>query len=594
MSVDSAQIHPTRQAGVFVPVFALRRAGDAGCGDTRAVREMARWCSRQGFRVLQLLPINETSGDNSPYNAISSCALDITTLTPEPKEIPGLTPATLASILTKETQVELSHGPVAYRRVKALKWSIVRAAFDHFEQSPQAHREDQASFARFCAAEKSWLDDYALFRALVEEHDGSPVWEAWPARHRTPASARAWLRRLGPTRRDQIHQLIRFYQFAQWVLYQQWEQTARAAAHCGVSLMGDIPFGISRSSADVWAAPEQFDLQWSGGAPPEPLFQPDEFTKKWGQNWGIPLYRWDVMEKDGFSWWRRRVQLTTRFFRIFRIDHVLGFYRIFAFPWPPQDNHLYTSLSREEVLATVGDLPRFRPRDDESEASRQANQAEGERLLRMIQEAAGDAIIVAEDLGVVPVYVRPSLQTLGISGYKIPMFERDESSREYRPLSTYPILSLAALSTHDHETMRGMWERLWGVIESELGVGTIPEGDAGLSPAGKEAAWELYRLLRFAGLDDRTLIRDFEPSVRPALLRAVWQAPSWLAIALLTDLFGLNLRFNVPGPVSESNWSERLPFMVEDLLDKSYRPDIQATIRQDLAEAQRLPLPGAD
>lgn len=579
---------PPTRAGLFVPAFALRRPNDAGCGDTLAVQEMATWCARHGFSVLQLLPINETSGDNSPYNAISSCALDITTLTVDPDHLPGLTPETLHHLFPADLQHRLAQGPVAYRQVKALKWHLCREAFARFSAGP-SDPALQRAFDQFRATEESWLFPYALFRTLMAIHQESPVWEEWPRHHRSPKAALAWLKKLGPDRRTAFEVEVRFYQFVQWVLHRQWEQTAAHAAALGVALMGDIPFGVSRSSADVWAQPEQFNLQWCGGAPPEPLFQPDEFTKKWGQNWGVPLYRWNIMEHDDFAWWRRRVRQTTRIFRMFRIDHVLGFYRVFAFPWHPRDNHRFTHLTPDEVKAAAGDLPRFLPHDDESPESRAANHAAGERLLRILQQAAGDTTIVAEDLGVVPVYVRPSLLSLGISGFKIPMFERDEASQEYKPTADYPPLTLATLSTHDHETMRGLWDRLWAAIEADLGPGTIPRGDEGLGPSGKQAAWELYRLQRFARLDDRTLIRDFEPAVHQALLRALWATPSWLAIAMITDLFALNLRFNVPGPVSESNWSERLPFTTADLLTGTFRPDLQATFRPTLSAAGRIP-----
>ena len=99
--------------------------------------------------------------------------------------------------------------------------------------------------------------------------------------------------------------------------------------------MGDIPFGVNLYSADVYSRRDEFALDWSGGAPPEPYFKDDEFTQKWGQNWGIPLYRWDVMRTRNLDWWRQRVRGVRKIFHVFRIDHVLGFYRIYAFPWRP-------------------------------------------------------------------------------------------------------------------------------------------------------------------------------------------------------------------------------------------------------------------
>ena len=127
-----------------------------------------------------------------------------------------------------------------------------------------------------------------------------------------------------------------FFRYVQWVADEQWRAVSRFAGERGVGLMGDIPFGVSYYSADVFSAARTFPLDWSGGAPPEPYFKDDEFTHKWGQNWGIPLYRWAGNAAHNFAWWRQRVRGVQRFFHIFRIDHVLGFYRIYAFPWRPR------------------------------------------------------------------------------------------------------------------------------------------------------------------------------------------------------------------------------------------------------------------
>jgi 4-alpha-glucanotransferase len=579
---------PPRQAGIFVPVFALRHQGDLGVGDTESVRRMVDVCARWGFRVLQLLPINETSGDNSPYNAISSCALDITTLATEPGLLPGLDPAVRREVCPDAYAAELSSGPVAYRKVKSVKWQLAREAFSAFQSRKLDYASERREFEEFCLAERDWLEPYALFRAIMADHEDCPVWEEWRPECRTLREAMAWVAELPVLESRRLDVECRFYQFVQWVLYRQWEAVQGHAEAHGVSLMGDIPFGLSRSSADVWAKPEQFDLTWSGGAPPEPFFQPDEFTKKWGQNWGVPLYRWTEMEKDGHAWWRRRVRCTVRIFKMFRIDHVLGFYRIFSFPWHPRENARFAGMTPEEVVGAVGDLPRFIPRDDTTEENRKANRLEGEALLRILQEAAGDAVIVAEDLGVVPVYVRPSLLSLGISGFKIPLFDRDEASREYTDPASYPELTLTTLSTHDHETMKGTWEGWWEKLERDWGPGKIGPGDAGLKPDAREASWEIYRLLRFCGLDDSKLRRDFEPAVHQGLCERLLASPSWLAVLTITDLFAIDLRFNVPGPVSESNWSERLPFTVEEMAGGKVRPDLTGVVTAALRKNRRL------
>src|SRR6202022_2928990 len=113
--------------------------------------------------------------------------------------------------------------------------------------------------------------------------------------------------------------------------------------------MGHIPFGVSYYSADVFARPAAFALDWSGGAPPEPYFKDDEFTQKWGQNWGIPLYRWELMRANNLGWWRQRIRGVKQIFDLFRIDHVLGFYRIYAFPWRPERNKEFLPLDWNQM-----------------------------------------------------------------------------------------------------------------------------------------------------------------------------------------------------------------------------------------------------
>ena len=178
----------------------------------------------------------------------------------------------------------------------------------------------------------------------------------------------------------------------------------------GVKLMGDVPIGISWHSCDVFFHRDEFHLDWCGGSPPEGMSQSDPFFQQWGQNWGIPLYRWDHMEANGFRWWKTRIARLTEIFRMFRLDHILGFYRIYAFPWRPERNHEFLGLSHEQAAdITGGRLPRWFLRPDDTVENKAANRADGDVRLRAILEAADGAEVIAEDLGWVPEYVRPHL-----------------------------------------------------------------------------------------------------------------------------------------------------------------------------------------
>jgi 4-alpha-glucanotransferase len=229
------------------------------------------------------------------------------------------------------------------------------------------------------------------------------------------------------------------------------------------------------------------------------------------------------------------------------------------------------------------------PGDDETEESASANRQNGERLLSVMKEAAGNAVVIGEDLGVVPPYVRPSLMELGISGFKIPVFERDLESREWKPPEEYPSLTVATLSTHDHQTLAGLWEAWWTTYEA--GRKNAPPIDTeNREPTESEkASWELYRTLRFARLDDRELIRDYSPLVREGACRRLLESASWLAILSITDLYGLDLRFNVPGVMAASNWSTRFPATVEELGQDEEWKEIGLFAEREIYGSGRFP-----
>lgn len=542
--------HPL--AGVLVPVFALRTEQDVGIGDTEGVRQMIDWCHALRLNLLQTLPINEVSDDNSPYNAISSLAIEPTTLAVTPEHLPDLAPDRFAALATPELLAELRRGLVLYPRVRRLKRELLEAAFDGF--LAQHHGRDTVrarEFAAFTAANSGWVSDYALFRVLMEENGGSPAFTWWPAEQQDPTRARAWLAALPTERREALIRKQLFFTYVQWLAFTQWTALKAYGTARQVFLMGDIPFGVGRCSADVWANPAIFDLEWSGGAPPEKVFKVDPFTEKWGQNWGIPNYRWDELRRRDFDWWRTRVGNIQKVFHLYRIDHVLGFFRIYSFPWTPDRNAEFLPLTEAGAAQRAGGrLPGFKQFPDDTPEHKAANQAQGEELLRVVQEASGETTVVAEDLGVVPEYVPPTLLKLGLPGFRIPMLFREPDGR-YSDPKAYPRLSLAQPATHDHPPLAAGWVEAWQSIDSGRDV----EG----------ARRELRHLLDFAGLKDLTPPREFTDGVHEAVSRAVLGANSWLAVFQITDVLGMTERFNTPGSVSASNWSHRLPLTVGQL-----------------------------
>jgi 4-alpha-glucanotransferase len=383
----------------------------------------------------------------------------------------------------------------------------------------------------------------------MEENGGSEAWDQWPREHLSASNARAWLAEQGGEVRERFAQRAAFFCYVQWVAYDQWAAAKNYAEERGVALMGDIPFGVSYYSADIFSRRDQFVLDWSGGAPPEPYFKDDKFTQNWGQNWGIPLYRWETMRTNQLEWWRQRVRGVRRIFHVFRIDHVLGFYRIYAFPWRPERNPEFLPLAIEEMLQrTAGRAPHFAPRDDSHWDNCEANRREGETYLRVVLQAAESTRLVGEDLGTVPPYVRPRLQALGIAGFKIPQWETTAEQRIVRG-DAYERLSVAAYATHDHQPLRAVWNE---ALEPE-------------HANHAQARATLEKIAQFAGIQSLGATPDYDRDFYLPVLRALFASNSWMAVVMITDLLARKDRFNVPGTAADSNWSRRLHMTVARL-----------------------------
>ena len=269
-------------------------------------------------------------------------------------------------------------------------------------------------------------------------------------------------------------------------------------------------------------------------------FKDDEFTQKWGQNWGIPVYRWNAMRSNGFAWWRRRVDGVRAVFHIFRIDHVLGFYRIYSFPWRPTRNDEFLPLEWDQMLEkTGGRAPHFTPRDDSTEQNAGANRRDGEEYLRALLQECGATRLAGEDLGTVPDYVRPSLQLLGIAGFKIPQWEVRQE--RLTPGNEYERLCVATYATHDHKPIRALWKEAFEETTS----------------TSDQARQDLSRMAQFAGFE-LSEGADFDTEFYPAIMEALFHCNAWIAVVMITDLLGQADRFNVPGTAAQTNWTRRM------------------------------------
>jgi len=555
-------------AGILTPLFALRSEKGLGIGDVATLREFIVWAREIGFGVVQLLPINEVGRDNSPYNAISAMAIEPMTLHLAPGSPEELSREAFESAMANENLVTLRRGPVKYERVRTLKRELLECAFKNFQLNATADR--QSVFEQFCERESNWLKQYSFFRVLMELNRESETWDEWKREHRDPQTARSWLAEQSTEMRTQFSGREKFFSYVQWIADEQWREVRKFAEKRQVALMGDIPFGISYYSADVFTERNIFHLDWSGGAPPEPYFKDDKFTIKWGQNWGIPVYNWPAMRAQDFAWWRQRVRGVSRIFHIFRIDHVLGFYRIYAFPWRPKRNAEFLPLTHAQMLEkTGGRSPHFAPRDDETAENCEANKREGEEYLRMVLAESGATRVVGEDLGTVPRYVRPSLQSLSIAGFKIPQWEFLDG--RMTPGKEFERLSVATYATHDHKPIRELWREMFDEK----------------SPTREQAREDLLKIAQFAGTGPQEGL-EYERAVYPAIMSALFNSNSWIAIVMITDLLARKDRFNVPGTAATTNWTRRLPKTISQMRESHSVRRKMRLIRELLEKSGRI------
>jgi len=548
-----------RCAGILLPAFSPRRKGDLGIGDTLALREWVDWAAEHQVGFLQLLPINENGADECPYSAISSIALDPIYLAIEVAEIPGLSAAEIANARLNLAAARASR-LVEYPSVRAAKRTLLELAWSRFDEASPALREECSRFAR---EEAKWLDDYCLFRWLMECHGESRTWDHWPESCQTPEKARSFLAEHRALDATAVTYRLGYYAFVQWLCFRQWRALRAHADSRGVKLMGDVPIGVSWHSSDAFFGRDSFHLDWWGGSPPESMFVHDRFLQQWGQNWGIPLYRWDEMEAQGFPWWKQRIHSLTEIFRIFRIDHILGFYRIYAFPWRPEHNAEFAHLNHEQAAAiTGGRLPRWFMRPDDTADNKAANRHDGDVRLRAIVEAAGTNEIVAEDLGWVPDYVRPHLAKLGIAGFRIPHWDCNAQGHPLRG-NAFPECSFATYSTHDHDPLGAVWNACHSATNRHHGhYSNREEADA-----ARDANHSLSILAEFADIPipANGLWPRFTEGIQWRLIKVLFASHSRYVALVVTELFGLEDRINRPGTHGGENWRFRLPWSLTEI-----------------------------
>ena len=516
----------SRRAGILVPLFSIPSSRSWGIGEIGDIERMCRWLDSAGQRVLQLLPINEMPpGETSPYSALSAMAIDPQFIALDDvedfREIGG--EAGLEDDMRRELDGVRVSPAIDYRRVRALKNTVLRRSFAQFLAREWTSGTRRAAALKAYTEEQAWwLEDYALYRALKAKHDEC-AWKDWPQplRARDAAALAA--------AREELAGEILYRQYVQWLAGDQWG-TARDRAG-DVALFGDLPFMVSGDSADVWARQDEFRLDASVGVPP------DAFSET-GQDWGLPVYRWDVLAARDYDWLRNRARRNADIYDGYRVDHLVGFYRTY---FRPQD----------------GGEPAFVPADQPDQVT------QGEAVLAVFREPGTE--IIAEDLGVVPDFVRESLARLDVPGYKVLRWEREWTSdgQPFKDPSTYPPVSVATSGTHDTEPMVIWWE---GAPRDE-----------------RSAVLEIPSIRQHLAADDATAAVEsagLPHAVREAMLESLYASGSDLLLLPIQDVFGWRDRINQPATVGEDNWTWRLPWPA----DRMPTEPVAIAVARQLAE----------
>jgi len=390
---------------------------------------------------------------------------------------------------------------INYVEVRQFKDRWLRRSFERFLRLEVSRGSPRSTlFEAFIADQAWWLDEYSVFRALHALHEELP-WHLWPEplARADPATVAA--------ARQALHTEIRYRMYLQWIAADQWADAKRMA--WPIRIFGDLPFMNSADSPDVWARQHEFRFDATIGVPP------DAFSET-GQDWGLPPWRWDEMAKTDFAWMRARARRYASLYDGFRIDHLVGLYRMYIRPIDKS-------------------LPAFfEPGDEPNQTTL------GETMIGVLGSGSPTPALIAEDLGVIPDFVRASMARLDLPGLKVLRWERDweQPGQPWIDPRDFPARSVATTGTHDIEPLA-------------------------------------------ATADGQT------DEQRAAVLQSLLSAGSCLTLIPLQDVFGWTERINTPAVVDDINWTWRLAWPVDTWLDGEHTVATAGRLRAWTREAER-------
>lgn len=478
--------------GISVPLFSLHTRHSCGIGEFLDLIPLIDWCSSLGMDIIQLLPLNDTLHYNNPYEAISAHALNPLHLSLH--RLPYLESSPqLAQHITRMQALSatprIRYDEIRRQRHLFLKKYLAYASV-HFSKDPL--------FYNF--VEKSpWLINYALFLFLKEKHGNIP-WEEWPQHLRRPTEDTVL------TLLEKYRKKINIHLFTQYLCFQQMYEVKRYATEKSVFIKGDMPLLVHRDSADVWSHQHLFNMTLSAGTPP------DMFCSQ-GQNWGSPTYNWNAMQQEQYQWWKERLATLTTCYHLYRLDHVIGFFRLWSIPkgYPARKGYYLPKASAAWL-------------------------DQGTHILNMMIKSC-PLLPIGEDLGTTTPEIRQRLRELGICCMRIPLWDTKTKK--------YPRESLTTVSTHDTEPVALWWRR--HTKESKA--------------LAKAKGWSYHPTIT--------------PEQHHELLRDSHNTPSLFHINPLQEYLRLLPEMswpdpeddlvNIPGTISKNNWTFRFRIPLEEM-----------------------------
>jgi 4-alpha-glucanotransferase len=540
--------------GVALQLYSLRSHHNWGIGDFRDLGAVIEWAAKRlGAAVIGLNPLHALKNTKpyhiSPYSPTSRLFLNdlYIDVTQVPECWMGSDVQSLLADPSFRARIEAARRCefVDYDAVKSTKHEVLeicyrtflRDNFEGVEPELKPKTDRGKSFRHFTEREGESLAHYALFQALEEERpsasSASMIWEDWPESYRTRRSDA-----LEEFRRRQMPR-VRFFQYLQWLAAEQLREAVRKAHEAGmpIGLYHDFALGSERYGADGWLNQDVLAFKADCGAPPD-AFAPE------GQNWGIspldPLH----LRASGYRYFIELLRNNLRYGGAIRIDHVMALFRLFWIPRGlPPARGTYVHYRDDELLAILA-----------------------------LESVRAKAVVIGEDLGTVPDWVRDRLGTAGVFSYRVFYFER-EPGGSWKPPVHYPAQSLAVVTTHDLPTLGGYWE---GVdIETRSALGLFPSEEAQNAmwvdrhreKAGILAALKSEGLLPSGVPDDPAQVPMMTTELMEAILQYLAHTPASIVLTNIEDVIGTRCQANLPGTVDQHpNWRRKVSLTVEELV----------------------------